>query len=156
MAGNDSKGVQTDRNREMPSRTTSFAGKNSELAGDTPATFRRAPPHRQAFDHASDPYVGMQLKDMEKTEAQRRGESERSGRDSEMVKLDKPFPELRPANENAPIRESFNRAWLREQREARLADLDHQREEQYAIEQPQRNFEKEWEQPAQNQRVPER
>ena len=78
--------------------------------------------------------VSLQLKAMEKTEAQRRGESERGGRSSNMVKLDKPFPELRPANENAPIRESFNRAWLREQREARMAEYERQREQQ-AIEQ---------------------
>ena len=65
---------------------------------------------------------------MKQTEAQRRGESERSGRGSDMVKMDKPFPELRPANEQAPIRQAFNRAWLREQREARIAELERQRE----------------------------
>ena len=148
MAGND--------DRYVSPRTTSFAGKQPELANDMPATFRRAPSQRQAFDHARDPYVSMQLRDMEKTEAQRRGESERSGRDSEMVKLDKPFPELRPANENAPVRESFNRAWLREQREARMAEYEHQREQQREIEQSQKNMEEEWKQHARNQRVPER
>lgn len=125
MAANDSR---------HPPRSTSFAGKRPELAGDIPDTFHQAPPNRREFDHARDPYISMQLKDMEKTESQRRGESERNGRGSEMVKLDKPFPELRPANENAPIRESFNCAWLREQREARMAEYERQREQQ-AIEQ---------------------
>ncbi len=148
MAGND--------DRYVSPRTTSFAGKTPELAGDMPATFRRAPSQRQAFDYARDPYVSMQLKDMEKTEAQRRGENERNGRGSEMVKLDKPFPELRPVNENAPIRESFNRAWLREQREARLDEYERQREQQREIEHSQKTLEEEWKQQMQNQRVPER
>ncbi|GJL72933.1 MAG: hypothetical protein NMNS01_21320 [Nitrosomonas sp.] len=156
MAGNDKKGIQTDRNRKVHSRTTSFAGKTPELAGDTPATFHQVPSQRQAFDHARDPYVSMQLKDMEKTEAQRRGESERSAHGSEMVKQSKPFPELRPANENAPIRESFNRAWLREQRAARLAELERQREVQHAIEQAERAMQQDFEMKPQEQRMPER
>ena len=156
MAENDKKGVQTDRNRAVHSRTTSFAGKDPELAGDSPATFRQVPSHRQAFDHARDPYTSMQLKDMGKTETQRRGDSERAGHGSEMVKKSKPFPELRPANENAPIRESFNRAWLREQREARLAELERQREVQHAVEQAERTMQQDFEMKPQEQRMPER
>lgn len=147
MAGND--------NRPVSSRTTSFAGKHPELAGDTPATLRRAPSQRTAFDHARDPYISLQLKDMEKTEAQRRGESERSGRGSSMVKTDKPSPELRPTHEDMPVRETFNRAWLREQREARMAEYEQQRQEQHAIEQSRKSMEQEWEQKIQ-QHGPER
>jgi len=130
MAGN----VNKSQRAELP-RTTSFAGKQPELAGDIPASFRKAPLQRREFDHARDPYFSRQLKDLERTEAQRRGEGERSGRGSQMVKLDKPFPELHPKFEQAPLRETFNRAWVREQRSARLADLDRQREQQQEAEQ---------------------
>ncbi|SEN41835.1 hypothetical protein [Nitrosomonas marina] len=159
MAGNDNK----DRNRAVSPRTTSFAGKHPELAKDTPDSFREAPPNRREFDHARDRYISLQLKAMEKTEAQRRGESERSGRSSEMVKLSKPFPELRPANEQAPIRQAFNRAWLREQREARLAELEKQRQreqqnavQEQAIEQSKKSMEREWGRKAQEEHVPQR
>ena len=163
MAGNDNKDDFRKRNGNVSPRTTSFAGKHPELARDMPDRFREAPPNRREFDHARDHYISMQLMDMEKTEAQRRGESERSGRNSEMVKLNKPFPELRPANELAPIRQAFNRAWLREQREARLAELERQsqREEQNAIqerviEQSAKDMEKEWARKAQEEHVPQR
>lgn len=159
MAGNDNK----DRNRAVSPRTTSFAGKHPDLAGDRPNSFGQAPPNRREFDHARDRYISLQLKAMEKTEAQRRGESERSGRSSNMVKLDKPFPELRPANEQAPIRQAFNRAWLREQREARLAELERQRQrvqqdavQEQAIEQSKKLMEREWGRKAQEEHVPQR
>jgi len=154
MARNNS---ERDNVKASP-RTTSFAGKHSELAGDRPDSFSQAPPNRREFNHARDRYISLQLKAMEKTEAQRRGESERTGRGSEMVKLDKPFPELRPANEQAPIRQAFNRAWLREQREARLAELQRQREheqqkaiQEQVIEQSRVAMEREWAQQAQEQ-----
>jgi hypothetical protein len=142
-------------NKTAALRTTSFAGRHEELAGDTPASFHEVPSHRREFDHVRDPYISKQLKALEQTEAQRRGDSERTGRGSEMVKLDKPFPELRPAHENAPIRETFNRAWLREQREARMADFERQREQQRAIEQS-NAMEQEWTEKAPAQRGPER
>ncbi len=151
MARSDNEGD----NREISPRTTSFSGKHPELSGDTPASFHRVPPHRHEFDHARDPTISKQLKAMELTEAQRRGESERDGRGSEMVKLDKPFPELKPEHESGPIRETFNRAWLREQREARMADYERQREHQRAIEQS-NAIEKEWANKAQQQHGPER
>jgi len=44
------------------------------------------------------------------------------------VKLHKPFPELRPKNDRSQIRQSFNRAWLRESREARMQQFDAQAE----------------------------
>jgi hypothetical protein len=142
-------------NRAVSPRETSFAGKHQELAGDTPASFHKVPLNRREFDHARDPYLSKQLKALEQTEAQRRGDSERTGRGSEMVRLDKPFPELRPAHENAPIRETFNRAWLREQRAARMADYERQREQHRAIEQS-NTMEQEWTEKAPAQRGPER
>lgn len=150
-------------NRKITPRTTSFAGKRPELAGDIPNGFREAPPNRREFDHARDRYISLQLKAMEQTEAQRRGESERSGRGSEMVKLNKPFPELRPKHEQAPIRQAFNRAWLHEQREARLAELERQREreqhnaiQEQAIKQSAKDMEREWARKAQEQHAPQR
>ena len=53
------------------------------------------------------------------------------------------FPQLRPEHEQAPIRETFNRAWLREQCEARLADLERQRAEQ-RIERPDHSMHRDW------------
>ncbi len=142
---------------ETSPRTVSFSGKHPELSGDMPESFRKAPPQHRAFDHARDPYFSRQLKAMELTEAQRRGESERTGRGSQMVKLDKPFPELRPEHEQTPIRESFNRAWLNEQRDARLADLERQRDErQQVMEQAEQTMQRDWETGRQEQRVPER
>lgn len=163
MAGNDNQDNFRRHNGTVSPRTTSFAGKHPELAGDVPDSFHEAPPNRREFDHARDRYVSLQLKAMEQTEAQRRGESEHSGRGSNMVKLNKPFPELRPANEQAPIRQAFNRAWLREQREARLAELERQRQheqqnavQERAIEQSAKDMEKEWTRKAQEEHVPQR
>jgi hypothetical protein len=124
--------------------STSFAGKHPELANDNPESFRQAPPLHREFDLARDPYIAKQIRAMEQTEAQRRGDSERSGGGSQMVKRDKPFPELRPEFEQAPIRETFNRAWLREQREARLADLNRQREQHRTLEQPEHAMQRQW------------
>jgi len=163
MTDSVNTGINKIHYRPASPRTTSFAGKHPELAKDMPDRFREAPPNRQEFDHARDRYISLQLKAMEQTEAQRRGESERSGRSSEMVKLSKPFPELRPRLEQAPIRQAFNRAWLREQREARLAELESQRQQkqqdaiqEWAIEQSAKNMEREWARRAQDQHGPQR
>ncbi|SCX83191.1 hypothetical protein SAMN05216420_10137 [Nitrosospira sp. Nl5] len=137
-------------------QTTSFAGKHPELANDNPESFRQAPPLHRAFDLARDPYIAKQIMAMEQTEAQRRGDTERSGGGSQMVKRDKPFPELRPEFVQAPIRETFNRAWLREQRDARLADLNRQREQHRTLEQPEQTMQMNAETKMQKQRVPQR
>ncbi len=71
----------------------------------------------ESFAHARDPFYSLQLKAMQKTEAQRR---EESGNGSMMVKLHKPFPELRPKHTLEPLRHSFNQAWLRERRAAHM------------------------------------
>lgn len=134
MAANDNSGGNRNLNREVPPRTASYAGKHPELAGDIPAGFRAAPSPRRAFNDVR----------------------EHTGRGSEMVQRDKPFPELRPKHEQAPIREAFNRAWLREQREAQMADLERQREERRMIEQAERAKQQDYEAQASVQHVPER
>jgi hypothetical protein len=132
------------RNADSSSaQTTSFAGKHPELVGDMPSSFQNAPPLHREFDLARDPYIAKQIRAMEQTEAQRRGDTERSGGGSQMVKRDKPFPELRPEFEQTPIRETFNRAWLREQREARLMELNRQRERR-THEQPEHAMQRQW------------
>ena len=98
--------------------------RDPDLRQDAPESLRRAEGLRQPFDHARDPLISEQLKDMEKTEAQRR---KAQGRGSSMVRSDRPFPELRPRYERAPIREAFDRAWLKEQRAAAFARMDAQR-----------------------------
>lgn len=103
----------------------SYAGRDPKLLKDTPAHLRAQSPAKGEFDQVRDPLYAAQLRDMKKTESQRR---EEQGRGSLMVKLHKPFPELRPKHEDAPLRSSFNRAWLREQRAAALAYLQAQRE----------------------------
>jgi hypothetical protein len=109
---------------ENGSRSCSFAGRDSELSKDTPDSLRNTRPVHPPFDHARCPYVSRQLKDQSKSEAKRR---EESGRGSMMVKLQRPFPQLRPKYEQAPVREAFNQAWLREQRAAHMAHLKEQR-----------------------------
>ncbi len=138
---------------ELLPSTTSFSGKHPDFANDMPDSFRNAPSQRREFDYARDPYIAKQLEAMKLTEAQRRGDSERSG-GSKMVKRDKPHPELRPAHEQGPIRETFNRAWLREQREARLNELERQRAERR--ESPAHSMQMEWEEKRQQQRGPQR
>lgn len=140
---------------ELSPNTTSFSGKHPDFASDIPDSFRNAPQHRREFDQVRDPYYARQLKAMELTEAQRRGDSERTGRGSEMVKRDKPFPELRPKSEQIPIRETFNCAWLREQREARLLDLEQQRAERQ-FERSDHSMQTDWEVKKQQQRGPQR
>jgi hypothetical protein len=134
MAANDNSGGNRNPNREVYPRTASYAGKHPELAGDMPAGFRAALSPRRAFNDVR----------------------EHTGRGSEMIRRDKPFPELRPEDEQAPIREAFNRAWLREQREARLADLERQREERRMTEQAERAKQLDYETKAHVQHAPER
>ena len=111
--------------------TASYAGRESGLSGGQPESFRAAPSPRLPFRLAEDPIRRREQEANQKAETQRRDESSRG---SLMVKLDKPFPDLKPSRDLAegPVRESFNRAWLREQREARYAEYDRQRAERRA------------------------
>lgn len=47
---------------------------------------------------------------------------------SEMVKREKPFPELKPENANEIKATFFNQAWMQEQRRAMLANFEVQRQ----------------------------
>ena len=67
----------------------------------------RESPHTE-FTDTSDPFGRIEREAMRKTESQRRGEQ---GHGSLMVKLDRPFPQLKPKNARSVIRAHFNRRW---------------------------------------------
>ena len=79
------------------------------------------PDLRRAFDLNRDPLIRVQLLDLEKTEAERRGEG--TGRASGMVGRDKPAPALRPpAPVSGPVDgAAFSARWLAERRDAAFA-----------------------------------
>lgn len=72
------------------------------------------------FNINRDPYIRLQLLDLEKTESQRRDESVRYSR---MVERDKPQSRFTPPQEirEAVDRRHFNKSWLAEQRDAAFA-----------------------------------
>jgi hypothetical protein len=80
------------------------------LRQQAPSSLHRAGHIRETFHQAND------------------GTSNEAKRDSEMVKRDKPFPELKPNYSRGLKRSSFNREWLREQRAAKMADFANQRQ----------------------------
>lgn len=111
------------RNDKEQSRL-SYSGNHPDLRQGAPVSLRKLRATRQAFDHARDPLISAQLRDMEKPESQRQ---EESGRGSLMVRLDRPFPDLRPKDDKSQLRCSFNQAWMREQRAAVMAQFQEQR-----------------------------
>ena len=100
----------------------SYASRKPGLREGMPEGLRRAGSTRTPFDHARDPWLSKQLKAEKQSEAKRR----ETGDGSKMVKLHKPFPELRPKQARGPIRDSFNRAWLREERAAQMQQFEAQ------------------------------
>ncbi len=123
MAANDNpEGGEAVRN------AASFAARHPDLGSGQPEAFLKAAPSRSAFDQARDPLIKVQIEDLKKTEAQRR---EEGGRGSNMVRQDRPKVEAKPDIEFADgaVRVTFNAAWLREQREARIAQYKEQRAE---------------------------
>lgn len=112
------------RTRPRGREGTSYASRKPGLREAMPDSLRKAGSTKATFDHARDPWLSKQLKAEQQSEARRR----ETGDGSKMVKLHKPFPELRPKRERSPIRQSFNRAWLREDREAQMRQLEAQAE----------------------------
>ncbi len=80
----------------------------------------RLPPVRREFDQSRDPFIAKQLRDMEKTEAERR--EEQTGRGSAMVKQDQPIASLKPPREigREADAQKFRARWLAEQRAAAM------------------------------------
>lgn len=80
------------------------------------------PDIQREFDLNRDPLVRRQVLDLNRSEAQRRGDG--SGRGSGMVERDRPNPHPRPPAETGhPVDQaSFSSRWLVEQRDAVLAN----------------------------------
>lgn len=82
---------------------------------------KRTPQVHREFDRSRDPMIARQIRDLEKTESQRRGESDGSARHAppQTVRQDKPEPALRPP---LHLRGSADReGWLSAERSAALA-----------------------------------
>lgn len=83
---------------------------------------RNAVPNmRRQFDLNRDPYIAMQLLDLEKTEHQRRTETAGG-----MMQSDPPAPHLRPPpNIRDPVdQDMFNSKWLAAQRDFTMRHVD--------------------------------
>ena len=85
-----------------------------------PDSLRNAESPRQEFNDARDPFARAQRLDMQRTEKERREQ----GDGSKMIKMDKPFPELKPANSNVQKRKSFNNELKAEKEAADRAAKD--------------------------------
>ena len=112
---------------KTPPSRGSFAGSDPALRRDLPQSLREQRPSRTPFEYARDPLKEAQHRAAQKTEAQRR---EESGGGSRMVKLHRPLPVLRPRFAPGPIRGVFDEAWLKEQRTARCARYQAERNAQ--------------------------
>jgi len=100
----------------------SHSSREPSLRGDMPESLRKAGSVCSPFDHARDPWLSKQLKAERQTEAKRR----ESGDGAKMVKLHKPFPELKPKHDLTQIRKTFNKSWMQEAHAARMAQFDEQ------------------------------
>ena len=102
----------------------SYAGSHPDLKRGMSDRLKRTQPVTGVFEDERDPVHRAHLKSMRKTESQRR---EESGRGSLMVKLQRPFPELKPRHDYGVKRSRFNQDWLKEQRAAKRAMYSMQR-----------------------------
>ena len=112
---------------KAPPSRGSFAGSDPALRRDLPRSLREQRPSRTPFDYARDPLKEAQHRAARKTESERRKEG---GRGSHMVRLHRPFPVLRPTFAPGSIRGAFDEAWFKEQRAARCARYQAQRQAQ--------------------------
>ncbi|GEM_PF-1430727 len=99
-----------------------YSSREARLRQNVPSRLRNAGHVRPSFDNARDPLIKAQRKDLEKTEGKRRED----GGGSKMVKLHKPFPELRPKHDLSQSRETFNKNWLSEHRRAQMKQFEAQ------------------------------
>lgn len=124
----DSNGSNTGGSTDQgaTSRLGSFAGTHPDFKDDVPESFKQARQLTHDFDDVRDPLIKKQIEDLHKTESQRR---EGGNGGSHMVKRQKPHPELKPNHTGAhpATRQSFNQAWLQEQRLARFSEFEIER-----------------------------
>lgn len=97
----------------MEDKKTSHA-KDVQLDSYSASLLERYGVAKEHFDHARDPMISQQIKDMN------REKTEQQGRGSIMVKEDMPKAELKPPEELSKEQDnkSFNERWQREQNEA--------------------------------------
>lgn len=85
-----------------------FTGVSSQGREELPESLRKQGSLREPFSKASDPFALIDQETAQRSEGQRQGPLEKG---SHMVSQSKPFPELRPQNDNGVKRESFNARW---------------------------------------------
>lgn len=109
---------------DSESNSISFSMSEPSLRESAPPCLRRAGPLREKFIAAND-HDEKQQKNILNDNGRTRDE-ERNG--SQMVKSEKPFPELKPTNSHDLKKYFFDQAWLREQRQAQLNNFRIQRQ----------------------------
>jgi hypothetical protein len=84
------------------------------------AAAARLPSVQRDFDQSRDPFIAEQVRDLKRTETERR--EEQAGRGSAMVKQDQPIASLKPPREigREADAQRFRARWLAEQRAAAM------------------------------------
>ena len=126
-------------------KAITFSSQDKRLRRDVPPSLQGVNSVRLNFDHARDPLISAQLKSQSQTEVKNRED----GDGSRMVKLHRPFPELRPKHDISQIRKSYNQQYISEHRRAQLSQFKAQEQysktqnaEQPEITQPKRGIER--------------
>lgn len=105
-------------------QSISFSMSEPSLREQAPSCLRRAGPLREKFIAAND----LEEKHQENilSDGDRNRDEGRQG--SQMVKRQKPFPELKPSYAHYLKRTSFNQEWIREQRAEKIQKFETQRQ----------------------------
>ena len=101
-----------------------FAMSEPSLREQAPSCLRRAGPLREQFVAANDRQEKPPANIL--NDGDRSKDEERGG--SQMVKRQKPFPELKPSYAHYLKRTSFNQEWIREQRAEKIHQFELQRQ----------------------------
>jgi len=114
------QGSPIDLSRRLITRSNkavSYAGADSRLIARLPDALKPDAGVRPTFEHEANPQTHAERLAMEQSEAQRRGEQDPG---SMMVKLHKPFPDLKPKYHVEVLRAHFNQQWFQEKRNAQM------------------------------------
>lgn len=121
---------------KKPSPTrTSYAHGRYDLPGDPFAVKLREARIARQFEAEANPDRTAQRRDMDLSEAQRRGEDAKRnkfGRGSNMIQSDKPYPAPRPTWADGSDRAAFNAKWSKERRDAKAIEPELDRVRQIA------------------------
>lgn len=119
---------------QTPTRT-SYAHGQYDLPGDPFAAKLCEARVARQFEAEANPDRATQRRDMDLSEAQRRGEDakrNKPGRASTMIRNDKPHPAPRPSWADGPDRAAFNAKWSKERRDAKANEPELDRARQIA------------------------